>query len=1306
MSVIHSAGQPENDGERLVLQLLRDQLPPDWHVAANFWLEWRPRRYYECDAAVFSPKGRAHLIEIKAWVGQIRGNEREWELPGLAGGSPTYRSNPVKLTQRKSQILREQVRGRAPALSNAHFEALVVLVSDTAPELEGNFSSQVILAKELVAHLLHAEPRQRPDDFPEDGAERLADLLTAAAAPLMPPDQIGSWRLLELVEATPYFEIWRAVPRAGLPGAAPSRLKRYTLDPLLTGDQAMAQRDIAIRELDALTRLSKSGAQVLAVSAVEDTDDGFIVVTEWPRGESLSFFLSQATLDEADRRDLFREFLAALASVHRGAVVHRNLSPASVYVDVDGGLLLTDFDYARVPAGKGAVTRIAADLLGEYVAPEVRQAAQSTSARSDVWSSARIGMAIFGSPENVPAEWDGAFKSALDDEPMNRPANADEFLRLLSTSPGLPTDFEPNDEIDERYVVRGAPIRTGGLSIVLQVYDSLLERLYAAKFVRPEFRDRVDPRLEFERLSGVPDHPGLVKPTFVQVMHYIKRRDRTITRQEMFQVTPWIDGTPLDALIPEHLPMVRVLQLGADLASVLGHLHAYGLLHRDVKPENVLVLSDGTARLIDFNVSGEMHSVGTTEVGTVTYRPPDAADAGWDESCDLFALSAVLVELLEGRRLSQREARERAAAIETPPGLSDLLLRGLAPLRADRIVSAVQFHDSLIAFTEKVAAGTILDRIPPEVPREELERSDWNAYQYRLLSFFSQSRTSNAGTRGLDDFSEWFYVPTALDVRLTQDLLAGNYSLVIVTGNAGDGKTAFIQRFESELSKRGARVERHADGNGVTAALGDRTFVTNWDGSQDEGEESSDRVLQAFFGPFAGAAPGRTTGETRLIAINEGRILDFLETHRVQFGFLASAVERRLDGSPVEDALWLGFVNLNLRALTSESSPVVPQLLTLLAAEPLWSPCESCRAKEVCYARGNAESLRDPVLGPRIKERIRKVLDVARLRRRLHITMRDLRSALAYSVAGDRTCAEIISLADKDGAAEMIAGRYYNSLFAGREEVSGPQPAVARDRLLRLVGTLDVARTPEPDLDSRLWTEDLGAMHVRGSSDQTDIRFLREARETVRFGDSSADGFADRIRFVHASLRRLHFMEREDPGWIAMLPYRSLGAFLSMLEGATDEALPRIVQAISNSEGRFLRLDADQLSVRLVGELEGADRSFVVHAASLLQLEPVIPGSGLRYLEFQPDIVRLQHRERDNVRLDVDLDLFETLERVRAGFRPSREEMQGAWLNLRVFKEQLGAMPADELLLTRGERQFYRIVRSGSDALQIEALTP
>lgn len=180
-------------------------------------------------------------------------------------------------------------------------------------------------------------------------------------------------------------------------------------------------------------------------------------------------------------------------------------------------------------------------------------------------------------------------------------------------------------------------------------------------------------------------------------------------------------------------------------------------------------------------------------------------------------------------------------------------------------------------------------------------------------------------------------------------------------------------------------------------------------------------------------------------------------------------------------------------------------------------------------------------------------------------------------------------------------------------------------------------------------------------------------------------------------------MEREDPGWIAMLPYRSLAAFLGLLEGVAGDSRSHIVEAISNSEGQFLPSEAEKLAVRLVGELNGADRTFVVHPGSEFDLRPVVPESGLQYIEYQPDTVRLQHRDRPNVRLDVDLDLFETLERVRAGFRPSREEMQGAWLNLRVFKEQLGAMPADYLLLTRREREYYRISRTGPESLRIEA---
>jgi hypothetical protein len=67
--------------------------------------------------------------------------------------------------------------------------------------------------------------------------------------------------------------------------------------------------------------------------------------------------------------------------------------------------------------------------------------------------------------------------------------------------------------------------------------------------------------------------------------------------------------------------------------------------------------------------------------------------------------------------------------------------------------------------------------------------------------------------------------------------------------------------------------------------------------------------------------------------------------------------------------------------------------------------------------------------------------------------------------------------------------------------------------------------------------------------------------------------------------------------------------------------------------------------------------------------------------------------------LDLDLDLFETLMRIHGGFTPSREELQGAWLNLRIFKEQLASMGSSSLLLSRDDDQFFNIERMGREAV-------
>jgi hypothetical protein len=89
---------------------------------------------------------------------------------------------------------------------------------------------------------------------------------------------------------------------------------------------------------------------------------------------------------------------------------------------------------------------------------------------------------------------------------------------------------------------------------------------------------------------------------------------------------------------------------------------------------------------------------------------------------------------------------------------------------------------------------------------DEVGRSDYNPYVTRLLTLYSQARRSNAGTRGLDDIARLTYVETKLDTALTPAILDGQFRLVIVTGNAGDGKTAFLQQLETQFEQRGASL--------------------------------------------------------------------------------------------------------------------------------------------------------------------------------------------------------------------------------------------------------------------------------------------------------------------------------------------------------------------------------------------------------------------------------------------------------------------------------------------------------------------
>jgi serine/threonine protein kinase len=1336
VAVLHEHGPPANDGERAVLRLLRDELPDSWRIVSNFWAE-QGKRQFECDALAVSDEGWAYLIETKAWWGRIRGNNKQWELPALTKeGSVTYRPNPVNQTHRNAQILKDVLRSDDETLSHIFVEPLVCIVSDQRPELEGSSADKVVLIDELIERVL-TDPRTGGGHSPLDAPERVVDVLAHATKDIAPPTVLGPWNLEELVDQGENWELWRAKAVLGGDHSPDVRLKRYRLDSLATGEEARLQRERARRSLEALERLGDAEGVLPLLGAPVEIDDSFIVVTAWPRGESLGFLIESGDLEPEAAEELFRELARSVASVHAAQIVHRNITPDCAHLQPDGSVVLTDFDYSRLPdrSATGA-TVVGSGLNPEFAAPEVADDPSAATKASDVWSLARVGVSLFvastgsvvpdGPLGAVPGHLRTIVAEALVVEPTKRPADAEVLLaRLADRSSASPlfSGFEAYDVINDRYVVLPDAIGEGGTARVYHVDDTLHRQEYAAKFLKPGIEDQLDPDAEFLLLRDLPAHEGIVKPELLQRATTVRRERELIEYRGIFTLSPWIEGTRLDTLLlAGRMPRARAVEIALAVADAVVHLQRHEVVHRDVKPQNIIVGKDGVPRLVDFNVGRSLDGSADTQVGTPGYTPPDLSQEGWGMDSDPYALCVTLAEMLAGELLKGAVEAWLDNSAGLPESLVDLLRRGTASSRDKRFADGDDLVEALGAVLIDLQKPPAFEaRAPfPEASEEDLARPNWNPYQYRLLTLFSQSRETNRGTRGVDDFDRWAYVPTRVDHELYADIRTGSFRLVIITGNAGDGKTAFIQMLQQRILDEGGAVVEQPNDNSTVIDYDGRKVITNLDGSQDEGDRSNDEVLSSFFAPFGGILPGPPEDETHVIAINEGRLIDFVSDQRDRFPALEQSVLGFVTEASLELPDWLLIVNLNLRALTipdpgdpgdAGSGSITHEVLKRFADERLWRPCRRCAAFDDCYARANAEVLRSPILGPPVAERIRQTVDLVRLRRRMHVTMRDLRSALAYVVAGTRRCDEIVALAqsvdEPENARALLAGHLYNSLFAASERNEPPlrDPAATHDRLLRTIAAVDVARTANPTDDGRLWLDDESPLRDDPEGVQrTDRRLIDRLRAELPTGPETLVSVARRgeIAFLQGSLRRKLFLEREEPHWIEMLPYARLTQFQRQLVETLDEDRSALVQAISNSEGLYDDRFATELAVRLVPDAAGSERSFVSHSQEAFLLAPLDRKSAARYVEYEADSLRLVHRDHADIVLDLDLDLFETLMRIRDGNTPSREELRGAWLNLRVFKERLASLPADSLLLSRDGSTFYRVARTGSTTVAVE----
>lgn len=230
-----------------------------------------------------------------------------------------------------------------------------------------------------------------------------------------------------------------------------------------------------------------------------------------------------------------------------------------------------------------------------------------------------------------------------------------------------------------RYVVERELAR-GGMATILLARDRELDRPVAVKVLDARLVDDPDVAGRFRREALTA--ASLAHPNVVQVY------DAGEERGEPFIVMEVVEGEPLDVVLAREgrLEPERVRELGVQAAEALGHAHERGVVHRDVKPANLLLRGDGLLKVTDFGIARaldattQLTEVGTL-LGTALYVAPEQArgePAG--PPADVFSLGVVLYETLTGRvpwpienlsELSSVAASPARPAGELAPGTPD-----------------------------------------------------------------------------------------------------------------------------------------------------------------------------------------------------------------------------------------------------------------------------------------------------------------------------------------------------------------------------------------------------------------------------------------------------------------------------------------------------------------------------------------------------------------------------------------------------------------------------------------------------------
>lgn len=1360
---LHTDG-PVNGGEKRLLDYLEVKLPDNFYIIPNgeyaAKINGNPQ-FFEYDCIVVAPHAIFHL-ENKDWGGQLVGDDELWFVNG------SERKNPHKTATLKSRILASKIQQKNPSWRARVFTAVTLSnPNQTKFGLDPNgacFDLTFTLNEELIDYITDPSRVNKSSNEIAGYAFDVAEYLSGATSQRThsQKSRVAGYEIDEILQQTDDFTEYLCHPKAFC-----TKFYKVREYPLVRNESPAALTTFRhkIENAQVAQEMMENSPYIhISEYRMNDDETSFFEISKWMNDCTLKAKLRTRTFLQMEKLKIITDIAKALKTAHEKRIIHRNVCPENIFILNDGTAQLGNFNAAWFARHENEQYSVRSSLNTEdnpYIAPELID--DMGAEESDIFS---LGVVIYElMTGRLPFDSTLIFKLSGGELPKEKmptslipdlPIWVDELIEYTVTAdfekrwgnPQQIIDFIANHAFgnkEEAAVITGdhtkqielKDLRSGDeINNDLVLYDELgkggfgrvfraLHRTqgeyYAAKIFDRELAAS-ETMNEFEALKNL-THPNIVRFVY-----------NGQTNQGMFfTLMELLDGDNLSDYTKSKgdlkLPISEVYKMMHQILDALVYMQEREIpvYHRDIKPNNIMWHKRDRYVLIDFNISTstEDKSFG----GTLPYLAPDLIKSNksidWDKSADTFSLGVTLYELLAhnypwpGSNPFPNLKSSATPIANYRNDLSDefteFVMKSIITDRNKRFRTAKEMYEALTAIGVEGLLKKAADVVVTYPGNDVIDIVDY------LNTLYSQSSHGNSGTRAGSKnraFDELTYSKTKLDKKLIPDIEALKYKLIIVTGNAGDGKTAFIRQVES----KGSDIECLESRNGARFKISSVQFESNYDGSQDEANLSNNDVLDQFFKPFAGLEDYTQASEGRIIAINEGRLVDFLST-RPEFKNLENNIEEyfRKEGH-TELIPGLMVINLNHRSVTAkdENEPsLLHRQIKALTRSDLWQKCKGCPVVDRCFIKYNVETFQDSSAGNEIINRLEWLLRTVVYKKELHITMRDLRSFIAFLLTRDHSCEQVktmIANISADNFDDEYYWQYYYfnitatpfmRKYTGFEQLG----LESDDRLVKMLRETDIARVAIPALDRDLYYTKKQSENylVFSDRDRSLLDEFNQRHELLPYYELEKDVTRQfLLKERHQSFIRHHYFEGKS-NFKERLPYQSIGEFYKNLHEAADpekalaETKATIATAISRSEGcdnkdinnNYLLLSCSHIKDPL-------SKSYRLFYLDDFELKVNYTPHLTEYLEHESDSFTFRHKDEHYVILTVSLDLYEMLYYIKKGFSPSLNDLQGRFIELQVFKNLLESKTYDRILVTKNNKKFFAISLNPDHTISIE----